>query len=76
MNLLVRHASRFSPGILHKRELKNGSSFLVAQAAKPMRTFPGASYILTKPAIYSKQRHAHTDSTKLDRTWLVLRNET
>eukprot|EP00959_Pyramimonas_sp_CCMP1952_P374543 7844099-Pyramimonas_sp.AAC.1 len=39
-----------------------------------MRAFPGASHILTKPAIDSIQRRTQTDSTELDRTWLALGN--
>eukprot|EP00959_Pyramimonas_sp_CCMP1952_P279150 5836364-Pyramimonas_sp.AAC.1 len=40
-----------------------------------MRSFPRASNTLTKPAIHTIQRHTQADATKLDRAWLVLRNE-
>ena len=76
MDLLVRHASRLSPEILHENELKNGYSSLVTQTAKPMRAFPGASHILTNSTIDSIKRHTQPDSTKLDSAWLVLGNET
>eukprot|EP00959_Pyramimonas_sp_CCMP1952_P151663 3173259-Pyramimonas_sp.AAC.1 len=62
--------------MLTERELENGNPFLVTQAAKPMRASPGASCIPTKPAMDSMQRYTLTDPTKLNRTWLVLRNET
>eukprot|EP00959_Pyramimonas_sp_CCMP1952_P443538 9285380-Pyramimonas_sp.AAC.1 len=35
-----RHASRFSPEVLHEHELKNGCTLLVTAATKPMRSFP------------------------------------
>eukprot|EP00959_Pyramimonas_sp_CCMP1952_P085383 1785586-Pyramimonas_sp.AAC.1 len=76
VNLLLRHARRFSPEVLREHELKHGNTLLMTQATKPMRSFPRASNTLTKPAIHTIQRHAPADTTKLDRAWLVLGYET